>query len=213
MYLPPHFTQPDPDAARALIATHPLGALVRNGSDGLDADHLPFLFDREGGPHGRLVAHVARANPLWREVHDGEPVLVIFRGAQAYVSPNWYPSKHEAHRQVPTWNYQIVHVHGTIVVHDDVRYVRGVVARLTREHEARTGAVRPWKMGDAPPAYIDEMLDKIVGIEVAITRLTAKWKLSQNKDERDRRGAIQALREQGEDPVADAIEATLATSR
>ncbi len=159
------------------------------------------------------MAHVARANPLWREVHDGEPVLVIFRGAQAYVSPNWYPSKHEAHRQVPTWNYQIVHVHGTIVVHDDVRYVRGVVARLTREHEARTGAVRPWKMGDAPPAYIDEMLDKIVGIEVAITRLTAKWKLSQNKDERDRRGAIQALREQGEDPVADAIEATLATSR
>ena len=209
MYLPPHFEQRDVAAMHDLIAAHPLGALVRSGPRGLDADHLPFLFDRHSGPHGRLVAHVARANPLWREARGGDPVLVIFQGAQAYVSPNWYPSKHEAHRQVPTWNYLVVHVHGTITVHDDERYVRGAVARLTREHETRTGGERAWKMRDAPAAYIDEMLGKIVGIEIIVTRLTGKWKLSQNKDARDRCGATQALRERGDDDAADAMETTL----
>ncbi len=213
MYLPAHFAQHDRQALQAFIAAHPLGALVRHGPDGLDADHLPFLLDRDGGAQGRLVAHVARANPLWRETRAGEAVLVIFRGAQAYVSPNWYPSKRAAERQVPTWNYQVVHVHGTLAIRDDERFVRGVVARLTRAHEAHTGAARPWKMGDAPPAYIDEMLAQIVGIEVAITRITGKWKLSQNKDERDRRGAVEGLRECGEDAAADAIEATLPSAR
>ena len=104
-------------------------------------------------------------------------------------------------------------MHGTLAIRDDERFVRGVVARLTRAHEAHTGAARPWKMGDAPPAYIDEMLAQIVGIEVAITRITGKWKLSQNKDERDRRGAVEGLRECGEDAAADAIEATLPSAR
>lgn len=207
--MPAHFEQPQPDALRALMAAHPLGTLVRNGPAGLDADHLPFHFDDDATPHGRLVAHVARANPLWQEMRSGEPVLVIFRAAQAYISPNWYPSKHETHRQVPTWNYQVVHAHGTLTIHDDTRFVRGVVARLTREHEAATGAARPWKMGDSEPAYIDDMLSKIVGLEIAITRLVGKWKLSQNKETRDRQGAVQGLREHGEDATADAMLATL----
>ena len=209
MYLPSHFEQHDVAAMHALMVAHPLGALVRNAPDGLDADHVPFHLDRDGSPHGRLIAHVARANPLWQEVRSGEPVLVIFRAAQAYVSPNWYPSKHEAHRQVPTWNYEVVHVHGTLAIHDDERFVRGVVARLTREHEARTGAARPWKMSDSEPAYVDDMLGKIVGLEIAIARLVGKWKLGQNKDERDRLGAIEGLRERGEDATADAMLATL----
>lgn len=209
MYLPPHFEQTDLAAIHELIAAHPLGALVRNGPTGLDADHLPFHLDRDGSRHGRLIAHVARANPLWQEARSGDAVLVIFRAAQAYVSPNWYPSKHEAHRQVPTWNYQVVHVHGTITVHDDERYVRGVVARLTREHEARTGAERPWKMSDSAPEYIDDMLGKIVGIEVTVTRMLGKWKLGQNREERDRFGAIEGLREHGEDATADAMLATI----
>lgn len=208
MYLPPHFEQDSLDALHELIVAHPLGALVRNGPTGLDADHLPFHLDRHGSPYGRLLAHVARANPLWQEVHASDAVLVIFRAAQAYVSPNWYPSKHEAHRQVPTWNYQVVHVHGTIAIHDDERYVRGVVAHLTREHEARTGAARPWKMGDSAPEYIDDMLGKIVGLEINVTRMIGKWKLGQNKDERDRLGAIEGLREHGEDATAEAMQAT-----
>lgn len=209
MYLPPHFVETRPDILQELIAAHPLGALVRAGPAGLDADHIPFHLDRDGSPHGRLIAHVARANPLWRELRDGEDVLVIFRAAQAYISPNWYPSKHETHRQVPTWNYQVVHAHGTLTIHDDERFVRGVVARLTREHEAATGAARPWKMGDSAPEYIDGMLANIVGLEVTVSRLVGKWKLGQNKEERDRRGAVEGLRERGEDATADAMAAAI----
>ena len=119
-------------------------ALVINGPNGLDANHLPFELDPAAGEHGHLIAHFARANPVWKEIKDGDATLIIFRGANAYVSPNWYPRKHEARRQVPTWNYQAVHVHGRIKVRDDERFVRGVVARLTRRHEAGTGASRPW---------------------------------------------------------------------
>ena len=109
--------------------------------------------------------------------------MVIFRGNESYISPNWYPSKHEMHRQVPTWNYEVVHVHGRLTVQDDERFVRGVVARLTREHES--SEPKPWRMGDSAPEYIDAMLRAIVGIEVAITRMDGKAKLSQNREERD----------------------------
>lgn len=213
MYMPPHFAEQRPEVLQELIASHPLGTLVLSGPRGLDANHIPFLFDADGGAHGRLIAHVARANPLWQEARSGDAALVVFRAASAYISPNWYPSKHEQHRQVPTWNYQAVHVHGTIVVHDDVRFVRGVVARLTRTHEARTGAERPWKMTDSTPEYIDGMLANIVGIEIPIARIEGKWKLSQNKDARDQLGAIQALRDRGEDAAADAMLATMERGR
>src|SRR5699024_2057429 len=118
---------------------------------------------------------------------------------------NWYPSKHEFHRQVPTWNYQIVHAHGTIHMRDDERFVRGAVARLTREHEARTGSDRPWKMGDSTAEYIDAMLARIVGIEIEITCLIGKSKLSQNKDTRDRINAARELSNRGQQALADAM--------
>jgi transcriptional regulator len=130
---------------------------------------------------------------VWREVRDGDEALVIFRAEHAYVSPNWYPSKHESHRQVPTWNYRVVHVHGTLRVRDDERFVRGVVARLTRRHEGRTGDARPWKMSDSDASYIDDMVTRIVGLEVGIARIVGKWKLGQNKEARDRAGAADAL--------------------
>ena len=193
MYLPDHFAELRPDAIAALIADHPLGALVVQGPEGLDANHIPFELMPDQGPRGTLIAHVARANPVWREVRDGDEGLVIFRAEHAYVSPNWYPSKHELHRQVPTWNYRVVHVHGKVVIRDDERFVRGVVARLTRRHEAATGDAKPWKMTDSDASYIDDMLTRIVGIEVAIERIVGKWKLSQNKDARDREGAATAL--------------------
>jgi transcriptional regulator len=196
MYIPPHFSVTEPQALHRLMAEHPFGTLVTHGPDGLDANHVPFEFEPQAGGHGILKAHVARANPLWREVRDGDDVLVVFGGGDAYISPSWYPSKQESHQVVPTWNYKVVHAHGRITVHDDERYVRGVVARLTRTHEASLPA--PWKMTDAPPDYIDMMLKSIVGIEVEVTRLVGKFKLSQNREERDLRGAAQALMQRGE---------------
>lgn len=205
MYLPGHFEETRLDELHRLVDEHPFGALVVRGPNGLDANHLPFLLEPSAGAHGRLLAHVARANPLWREARDGDEALVIFRAEDAYVSPNWYPSKHEAHRQVPTWNYRVVHVHGTLAIRDDERFVRGVVARLTRVHEARTGSATPWRMGDAPADYLDRMLAAIVGIEVEITAIVGKWKLGQNKDERDRLGAAEALRGHGHEAIAAAM--------
>ena len=207
MYLPSHFEEQRPEALRDLIAKHPLGMLVTHGSEGLDANHVPFELDAcEGlGPHGVLRAHVARNNPLWQSVADGDEVLVVFRAHDAYISPNWYPSKHEAHKQVPTWNYRVVHAHGPITVRDDERYVRGLVARLTRQHEA--GQPSPWKMGDAPQDYIDAMLKSIVGIEITVARLVGKFKLSQNREARDRVSAAQALIGQGDSELGEAMRA------
>jgi transcriptional regulator len=200
MYIPPHFAEHRPEPLHRLMREHPLGMLISHGPDGLDAEHLPFEFNADAGAQGVLSAHVARANPLWQRCPTGTPVMVVFRSAQAYVSPNWYPSKHQTHRQVPTWNYQVVHAHGTMSVHDDERHVRGLVARLTRHHEAPEP--RPWKMGDSAPDYIDTMLRNIVGIEVTITSLVGKSKLSQNKAPADRRGAADTLQARGQDELA-----------
>ena len=206
MYLPAHFEETSTDELYRLIDAYPLGALVLNMPSGLDANHIPFEIDRKSAGHERLLAHVGRANPLWQEAKDGDAALVIFSAGDAYISPNWYPSKHEFHRQVPTWNYQVVHVHGKIHVRDDEKFVRGVVGRLTRAHEARAGDAKPWKMSDSSADYIDDMITKIVGIEIQITRLVGKLKLGQNKDERDRMGASQALAERGSSVIADAMQ-------
>ena len=203
MYIPAHFAETRPVALQRIMREHPLGMLVTHGSDGLNADHLPFELDADTRPHGALIAHVARANPLWQRCPSGTPVMVVFRGAQAYISPNWYPSKHELHRQVPTWNYEVVHAHGTLTVHDDARFVRRVVARLTRRHEVTES--QPWKMGDAEPAFIDAMLHHIVGIEIAITSLVGKVKLSQNREVRDRLGAADTLAARGQNALAQAM--------
>ena len=204
MYLPTHFSSTDALALQRLLQAHPLGALVRCGPQGLDADHLPFEFDPGAGPLGTLSAHVARANPLWQECAGGAEVMVIFRGGEAYVSPNWYPSKHETHRQVPTWNYEVVHVHGQLTVMDDERFVRGLLARLTRHHEAAES--RPWKMGDSAPAFIDEMLRKVVGITIEVRSMIGKSKLSQNREPRDRLQAAQTLASQGQAELARAMQ-------
>ncbi len=155
MYLPAHFEETRIGELHRLMRAYPLGILVTQGAAGLDADHLPFEFDAEAGPHGTLRAHVARANPVCDPARDGAEVMVIFRGEDAYVSPSWYPSKHEFHRQVPTWNYQVVHAHGRLAIRDDEKYVRGLIGRLTRAHEA--GEPAPWKMADAPRDYIDQI--------------------------------------------------------
>lgn len=203
MYVPAHFAEQRPEELQRILREHPLGMLVTHGPDGLDANHLPFEYDPAAGPHGTLIAHVARANPLWQRCPTGSQAMVVFRGAEGYISPSWYPSKHEAHRQVPTWNYEVVHAHGLLTVRDDERFVRGVVARLTRRHEA--GEPQPWKMTDAPADYIDNLLQHIVGIEVAVTSLEGKAKLSQNKQARDRLHAAETLAARGHDELAQAM--------
>jgi len=205
MYLPRHFEETRTEELHRVITDFPLGILVLNGEHGLDANHLPFELDPNAGERGLLLAHVARANPLWKEAKDGDDALVVFRAANAYISPNWYPSKHEFHRQVPTWNYQAVHVHGKLAIRDDERFVRGVVARLTRANEARTGSDKPWRMTDSSQEYIEEMLRAIVGIEIEITRMVGKWKLSQNREVRDRINAAEELRKRGETGMSAAM--------
>jgi len=203
MYIPAHFAETRPDALHRILRAHPLGMLVTHGSEGLDADHIPFELDETEGPHGTLRAHVARANSVWQRCPTGTPVIVVFRGAEAYISPNWYPSKHETHRQVPTWNYEVVHAHGLLTVMDDERFTRRLLAQLTRRHEA--AEPKPWKMGDSAPDYIDSMLRNIVGIEIALTSLTGKVKLSQNREPRDRLGAADTLDSRGETELSQAM--------
>ncbi|MGL5812899.1 MAG: FMN-binding negative transcriptional regulator [Aeromonas sp.] len=205
MYLPPHFAVTEPEALHALMRAHPLGALITHGEGGLDANHLPFEFDAEEGVHGVLRAHVARNNPLWQEVTDGQEVLVIFKAADGYVSPNWYPSKQEHHKQVPTWNYAVVHAHGRIRVRDDARFVRRLLANLTRVHEA--AEPKPWKMADAPRDYLEAMVAAVVGIEIEISGLVGKFKLSQNKEAADRQGVVDALQAKGKLALAEAMQA------
>lgn len=203
MYLPARFSTSETGKLHQLIAQYPLGSIVTLGSEGLDANHLPFERDIGRGGLGVLQAHVARNNPLWREVQADQEVLVIFRAGDAYISPQWYPSKQEHQKQVPTWNYRIVHAHGKIRVLDDVRTVRGIVAKLTRTHESLQ--VKPWKMTDSPKDYIEEMLQRIVGIEVEITKLIGKLKLSQDDERRDARNAAQVLIERGEKEIGSAM--------
>lgn len=203
MYIPAHFSEPNLEVLHDLITKNPLGILFTHGQNGLDANHIPFDIDTKTGPHGTLRGHCARANPLWKNVQKNEEVLVVFRGDQAYISPNWYPSKHEFHKQVPTWNYMVAHAHGRIMIHDEEHYVRGVVDGLARHHE--TSQPIPWKITDSPYDYINMMLKYIVGIEIEITHLDGKFKLSQNREVRDIHGAGSALKEQGNTVLGQAM--------
>ncbi len=204
MLIPPQFALNEPQALHRIIRDHPLGMLVTQPAGALDANHIPFELDPEVGELGALTAHVDRANPVWQHSADGSEVLIVFRGNEGYISPSWYPSKHETHRAVPTWNYQVVHVRGTLMVRDDEKFVRGMVARLTRRHESSES--KPWKMGDSAPGFITDMLRKIVGLEISISHLQGMSKLSQNRETRDLQGAIKGLRMKGQVSLADLMD-------
>jgi len=208
MYVPAHFDESRPEVLHDLIDKHPMGILFTHGKSGLDANHLPFELHPQEGPQGVLHCHVARNNPVWQDLTNGDEVLVVFKAGDAYISPQWFPSKHEFHKQVPSWNYIVAHAYGRVTIRDDERYVRGVVARLTRTHEASQPV--PWKMTDGPKDYIDMMLKAIVGIEIEVTRLVGKTKLSQNKEVRDIEGAGNALNAKGECLIGDAMLAAAA---
>ncbi|MBL8663459.1 MAG: FMN-binding negative transcriptional regulator, partial [Candidatus Odyssella sp.] len=182
------------------MRAHPFATLVSLGGEGLVGTHLPMLWDPEPGPHGTLTGHIARPNPHGKGARDGVESLAIFTGAQAYISPGWYPSKREHGKVVPTWNYVAMHAYGALRIVDDAEWLRRVVTRLTELHESFSAV--PWKVADAPDAFIDQMLKGIVGVELAITRLEGKWKLSQNRPEPDQAGTIAGLDARGDSDSA-----------
>ena len=195
MYQVGAFREERIDVMHGLMRSHRLATLVTVHDGVPEANHLPLLIDPEPSPNGTLYGHVARANPLWRQA-DGQEVLVIFQGPQAYVTPSWYPSKRETGQVVPTWNYAVVHAHGTLVVHDDREWLRALVTRLTDQQEA--GLPQPWRVADAPADYLERMLGAIVGIEIPLARLSGKWKVSQNRTAADRAGVAEGLGSQGD---------------
>jgi transcriptional regulator len=187
MYVPPHFAEDDPAILHDLIRDHSFGLLVSVVDGAPFATHLPFLLDAERGPHGTLVAHMARANPHWRAFADGGDSLVVFQGPHAYVTPSWYAPGNN----VPTWNYVAVHAYGVARVIDDPAATRAVPERLTALHES--GFAEPWQLADQDPKFIDGMVRGIVAFELPVARLEGKAKLSQNKPPADRAAVAAAL--------------------
>jgi transcriptional regulator len=203
MYIPEHFREADPARIAAILRDAPLATLVAQTDDGMVANHLPLL----AAPDGRLIGHIARANALHEVLADGAEVLAIFRGADGYISPNSYPSKADHHRHVPTWNYLAVHVTARIAFSHDDSAKRAAVGLLTRDHERRVNGAGAWRMADAPPDYMAQMLAGIVAITLHPVRVLAKAKLSQNRTAQDLAGAIAELRARGLDVLADEMAA------
>jgi transcriptional regulator len=191
VYLPNHFREDRVAILHEFIERHPLGTLVVSTNNALTADHLPMLLARDEGPKGRLHGHVARANPLWRSLAAGSEVLVLFGGANAYVSPSWYSSKTTTGKVVPTWNYAVVHVRGRIQFFDESAQLHSLVHSLTDHHERNLPT--PWSVDDAPALYVEAQLRAIVGFDIEILDIIGKFKASQNKSDLDRAGVRDGL--------------------
>ncbi len=202
MYLPSHFEEIRVEVLHQLIRSHPLGVLVTSGADGLNANHVPFEIDPNPAPFGTLRAHVARANPVWREFSREVEPLVIFQGPQAYITPSWYQTKKETGKVVPTFNYIVVHAYGAMRVIEDADWLRKFVSGLTDRFEAPRA--QPWAVTDAPEDFIAMQLRAIIGIEIPVARLIGKWKTSQNRPAADQKGVVAGLRE-SDDAVAQAM--------
>lgn len=206
MYQPPHFREDRLDVQHALIRAHPLGLLVTSGKTGLMANPIPFVLDAAASPLGTLRAHLSRANPQWRDFDPAQEALVVFQGTETYITPSWYEAKREHGKVVPTWNYAIVQAYGPMRIMDDPAWLLKQVATMTSIQEA--ARPEPWAVGDAPADFLAAQLKGIVGVEIEITRIEGKWKVSQNRPEADRKGVVAGLREGGEHALrmADLVE-------
>lgn len=208
MYQPPHFREDRLEVQHGLIRAHPLGMLVTNGSTGLVANPLPFVLDAATSPLGTLKAHLSRANGQWRDVDPALEALVIFQSVDAYVTPSWYETKRETGKVVPTWNYAIVQAYGRMRIIDDSDWLLRQITAMTDVQEA--AQPEPWNVGDAPAPFVAAQLKGIVGIEIEITRIEGKWKVSQNRSEADRQGVAEGLRFAQDDAsrhMADLVDA------
>ena len=192
MYTPANFEEKNIDVMIDFIKAYPFAAIVTHGENGLSAEHLPIFIDADS--QGKLVlqAHIATANPLWKVIKDGEPVLVIFQGPNSYITPNWFPSKAKDHKVVPTWNYTAVHAKGTISFIHESEWKMLLLDKLTSAHEQKQAT--PWAMSDAPEDFIKKLMPAIVGIEVGVDDLQAKFKLSQNQSSENRSGVVRGLK-------------------
>jgi len=198
MYMPAHFKEDRIDVLHQLIAQHPLGTLITMTADGLNANHIPLLMDANrnpvGGEFGTLRGHVARSNSVWQTFKAEVDALVVFQGPDAYISPSWYPSKKDNDKVVPTWNYAVVHAAGPLTIRDDESWMREFLQGTTNHFEATRNISSPrWKMSDAPEQYLQTMMRAVVGIEINVTSLQGKWKVSQNRAVADREGVAIAL--------------------
>lgn len=191
MYIPKANEEKRVSVMRELMVAHPLGTLVTLGASGLFASHIPMVLEDDGSQFGVLQGHIARANTQWRDIVPTVDALAIFAGHQHYISPNWYPGTKEHGKEVPTWNYAVVHAYGPLKVVADERWLLTFLNKLTNIHEA--GSPIPWKVSDAPEDFIKSLLNAIVGLELPIQRLEGKWKVSQNRTERERKGVIEGL--------------------
>jgi len=203
MYEPPHFKEGRTEVLHAAIRQARLATLVTMTTTGLEATHLPMLVDAAPAPHGTLIGHVARANPQWKTSSAEVEGLAIFQGPQAYITPSWYATKRETGKVVPTWNYVAIHAYGRLRFIEDADELLGIVTRLTDTHE-KTRAT-PWAVSDAPPDFVRAQLKGIVGVEMTITKLQGKWKMSQNRNTQDRQGVAEGLAQDGEASVAGLI--------
>lgn len=215
MYQPSQFVEERPEVLHALIHDHPLAALITMHGEEIEANHIPFMLTppTAGAPHGVLRGHVARNNIAWQSAGSGKDALLIFQGPQAYISPRWYEEKKHSGKVVPTYNYAVVHAYGPLRVIDDRQEFLALLSDLSDHFETRMD--QPWKVSDAPPEYIDMIMDMIVGIEIPIRRIHGKWKTSQNKTSQDRINMVNGLREQGAGndlAMADVMEQQLFTS-
>lgn len=206
MYTPAHFEETRIEVMHELIRASPLATLVTLSSGGLVANHIPLYLAEAPAPLGTLQGHVARANPLWQDLAAGVEPLAIFQGPQAYISPSWYATKQEFGRVVPTWNYIVVHAYGKLRVIDDPAWLRAQLDSLTNHAEA--GFVAPWRVTDAPAEFTEKLMRAIVGIELVISRLEGKWKVSQNQPAENQASAADALRAQGNEAAQMAAHIT-----
>lgn len=195
MYIPKQFEESRVEVMHELVRAYPLATLVIFSAVGLDANHIPLYLADEHGGYGILQGHIARANPLVSEITDGIDCLAIFHGPNSYISPTWYPTKKDSGKVVPTWNYAVVHAYGVLRIMDDISWLNTQLDNLTSHNELSFSA--PWAVSDAPKTYIERMMDNIVGIEIVVTKMIGKWKVSQNQPPQNQLGVISGLKELG----------------
>ncbi|MFM9969478.1 MAG: FMN-binding negative transcriptional regulator [Burkholderiales bacterium] len=204
MYIPKHFDEPSTDAMHGLIRAHPLATLVTLNSKGIEANHIPLIVFDQPSPYGLLHGHVARANPLWHEHPRDADVLAVFHGPESYITPSWYASKADAGKVVPTWNYVSVQARGKLSVIDDAQWLRSQLESLTVHNEK--AFTHQWAVADAPHDFTEKLIESIVGIEIIITELKGKWKVSQNRSSRDIKSVTEGLRGHGQDDMANLVQ-------
>jgi len=201
MYIPKHFEEQNVEVLHGLIHCHPLATVVTLADSGMNANHIPLFLREAPAPFGTLIGHVARSNPILEDLKFENEILTIFHGVQNYVSPSWYPTKKETGKVVPTWNFAVVHAYGVLRIVDDPTWLRRQLEALTKQQEQKF--TKPWAVDDAPEKYIQVLSSAIVGVEMVITKLIGKLKVSQNQPRKNQEGVIAGLREIGSDSIEE----------